>query len=167
MSVDKFGRFTDLSFRGEYPSVKGIGFNLTTNGDYDMQLKRLVNLNNAVDAKDAVSKAYVDNQIKNLTESMNDVNNSYAYVDGKVDKTVALVNEIREKIVSSETIREYVNASLDALYKKLAEKPDKKKLEPLLRNRHPWAPSLPGTGLRGAKMNENIQKQLSKKLDIV
>lgn len=92
MSVDKFGRFIVIG-RAESPRVVGNGFNLTAGGDYDMQLKRVVNLKNPVESKDATSKLYVDNQINDLKKLISDLTTSYKYVDGKVEKIIKLVKK--------------------------------------------------------------------------
>jgi hypothetical protein len=53
MSVDKFGRYAKRKEAVIGP--KGIGYNLTPEGDYDIQLKRLRNVEDAIDDFDAVN----------------------------------------------------------------------------------------------------------------
>ena len=40
--------------------LPGIGFNLDSNNDYDMQNKKLVSVKNGVDGSDAVTKSQLD-----------------------------------------------------------------------------------------------------------
>lgn len=59
MSVDKFGRYSRKSKSARGPP--GIGFVVTTEGDFSMQHKRLKNLSSPKDPNDATTKTYVDN----------------------------------------------------------------------------------------------------------
>ena len=64
MSVDKFGRF---SKRARLSVSSGAqGFKLTADGDYDVENKRIKNLENPVENHDAINKRYIDNQIDAL-----------------------------------------------------------------------------------------------------
>lgn len=169
MPIDKFGRFSQAggSIGAQGPQgLKGIGFSQTLNGDYDLCKKRIINLKNPVENNDATSKDYVDNRIKELKNSINELSNSLIFFDLNMKKTTDLVDELCRKIVTSESIREYMNTCLDALYRKIVANPDKKKADNILRNRNPWAPSLPGSGIQGIEMSENIQRQLAKNISI-
>lgn len=55
MSVDKFGRYTSSGKSKVVRGPKGDGFLLTTDGDYDIQHKRLKLVNNPTDELDAVN----------------------------------------------------------------------------------------------------------------
>lgn len=71
MSVDKFGRYSkkDKSLVGP----KGEGFNLTPDGDYDMQRKRLRNVWEPADELDAVNFATHTNAFRNCISRQNNV----------------------------------------------------------------------------------------------
>lgn len=55
MSVDKFGRYASTGKREIIKGMKGDGFLLTDDGDYDIQRKRLKFVNSPVDELDAVN----------------------------------------------------------------------------------------------------------------
>lgn len=60
MTIDKFGRSLKASSSKNLKGLKGEGFNLTPDGDYDMQNKKLCNLASPLQEADAVTKSYVD-----------------------------------------------------------------------------------------------------------
>lgn len=99
MSVDKFGRFSkkgkfgptgDRGPRGlpgergppGEQGVQGIGFKLTSNGDYNLNYKNIKNVKSPQDKEDAVNKIYVDD----LADKTVHFSNSYA------DAKIQLVN---------------------------------------------------------------------------
>jgi hypothetical protein len=65
MTIDKFGRSSKSSSR-DVKGPKGEGFNVTADGHYDMQEKRLTNLGVSVESRDAVTKEYVDSKVITL-----------------------------------------------------------------------------------------------------
>lgn len=74
--VDKFGRSNvkmstsqDLA-RGIFKGSPGIGFKLTHDGNYDMQLKQIVNVGAPIYLNDAATKIYVDNEINHLAQEL-------------------------------------------------------------------------------------------------
>lgn len=70
MSIDKFGRYrTNLKKMSGGPP--GVGFHLTSNGDYDIRLKRLCNVQVPKDALDAVNKEFVVSLIEKAVEEQN------------------------------------------------------------------------------------------------
>jgi hypothetical protein len=71
MSLNKFGHsFKRLRKSVEY-GPPGRGFQLTTTGDYDVENKRITNLNLVPkDDLDAVSKAYVDETLQTVVSSI-------------------------------------------------------------------------------------------------
>ena len=80
MSVDKFGRHSDGEGGGKgIVGPRGIGFKLTSDGDYDMSSKRLVNLGKATDDKDAVNKKTLTDVLKATVKKDGVVRK---YVDG-------------------------------------------------------------------------------------
>jgi hypothetical protein len=64
ISIDKFGRRSNKRFSTEIRSPPAHGFMLTRDGNYDMENKRLSNLNNPFDSNDAATKKYVDENLK-------------------------------------------------------------------------------------------------------
>jgi len=65
MTIDKFGRSSKSSNK-DVKGPKGDGFNVTADGNYDMQEKRLTNLGLSVESRDAVTKEYVDSKLITL-----------------------------------------------------------------------------------------------------
>lgn len=61
-TIDKFGRRTKqistLTLRGR----PGIGFLLTSDGNYDIRHKTLKNVSDPVDGQDSATRGYVDNR---------------------------------------------------------------------------------------------------------
>ena len=49
--------------------LPGIGFNLDSNNDYDMQNKKLVSVKNGVNGSDAVTKSQLDTKTSLLDEA--------------------------------------------------------------------------------------------------
>lgn len=143
MSVDKFGRFNSLSNKIAQgpvgpPGQHGQGFFVTSSGDYNIQGKRLFNLKEAVENKDAVTKIYVDSEIQKLKEAINDLVNSISKTNLEVKRVILWIQEFNKKLI--EAVQEFINTNLDSMYKKLCEGIGKKLV---MRTRSPWAPSLP------------------------
>lgn len=63
MTVDKFGHSINNHSNACPPGLPGKGFHLTESGDYNIQFKRLVNIEKPVNEHDAATKEYVDMQI--------------------------------------------------------------------------------------------------------
>lgn len=59
MSVDKFGRHSGRKRQQSQKGPRGVGFNLTTSGDYDITGKRLQNVHSPVEDGDAVNLNFV------------------------------------------------------------------------------------------------------------
>lgn len=72
MSVDKFGRHAVSSGKGER-GPKGEGYNFTTDGDYDVQNKRLCNVLSAKEEVDAVNLGNVKSLISPCVKEVNGV----------------------------------------------------------------------------------------------
>lgn len=49
--------------------LKGVGFNLTGGGDYDIKSKRLVNCGDGVGNQDAVNRRQMEKYVNDLTAS--------------------------------------------------------------------------------------------------
>lgn len=64
MSLDKFGRFSKDGAKGGERGPSGIGFVLSPSGDYDIKNKRIINLREPMEEKDAVTKSYFDAEFK-------------------------------------------------------------------------------------------------------
>lgn len=77
MTVDKFGRYSNRApprgprgSKGErgLPGPTGEGFLKTESGDYDIGFKRLTNIQEPQEQKDAANKKYVDKTYEQLRE---------------------------------------------------------------------------------------------------
>ena len=66
--------------RGE-PGLPGIGFNLTDDGNFDLDSKRLTDVADPVDDGDAATKKYVDDHISQWTQSKKYVDDENARQD--------------------------------------------------------------------------------------
>lgn len=75
MTIDKFGRSLKASSSKNLKGLKGEGFNLTPDGDYDMQNKKLCNLASPLQAADAATKSYVDYRSVPFSEGKYDMQN--------------------------------------------------------------------------------------------
>ena len=78
--------------RGENgkPGLPGIGFNLTDDGDFDLDSKRLTDVADLVDDQDAATKKYLDDHISRNAASK-------AYVDQKNAQQDIAINSRAEK----------------------------------------------------------------------
>ena len=77
MTIDKFGRSRQKHNGDASKGPKGEGFNLTPDGDYDMQSKRLCNLKRPLADDDAVSKRFMkENTVFLNDKGYFDANNS-------------------------------------------------------------------------------------------
>lgn len=75
MSVDKFGHYNlnnKTTATVGPQGLRGIGFHQTASGDYDLQNKRLINLKDPIEIKDAATKNYIDKEINKLKEIINE-----------------------------------------------------------------------------------------------
>lgn len=67
MTIDKFGHNQRAPFKiQQQRNVPIIGFQLSVDGDYDIQHKQLINLKDPINSNDTTTKKYVDESIKNL-----------------------------------------------------------------------------------------------------
>jgi hypothetical protein len=63
MTIDKFGRSLKSQDKNLLKGLKGEGYNLTPDGDYDIQGKRLVKVGVPKATHDAATKQYVDSKV--------------------------------------------------------------------------------------------------------
>lgn len=70
MSVDKFGRHTIVSKGVRGP--KGDGFEYTTDGNFDIQQKKLCNVADATEKNDSVNLNTLKNSVENCMSLIND-----------------------------------------------------------------------------------------------
>ena len=75
--------------RGE-PGLPGIGFNLTDDGNFDLDSKRLTDVADPVDDQDAATKKYVDDHISSGAASKK-------YVDDENARQDIAINSKAEK----------------------------------------------------------------------
>lgn len=87
MTVDKFGRSSFTNNKGLSRGQPGIGFKLTSKGDYDMENKVLKNLKLPVDNNDGVPKLYVDK---------NSPNKNIAFMK-KIQTEIKVLSELYEE----------------------------------------------------------------------
>ena len=66
--------------RGEQ-GLPGIGFKLTDDGNFDIDGKRLTDVSQPVDGRDATTKAYVDGEIGHHTGNFNHLRQSFTFYD--------------------------------------------------------------------------------------
>ena len=69
--LNNFEKYTynDCRVRGQAgrDGIDGVGFKLTSDGNYDIDGKRLTDVSQPVDGRDAATKAYVDGEIGHHT----------------------------------------------------------------------------------------------------
>lgn len=94
MSVDVFGR--KLERGGSVPGPPGIGFILTSDGQYDVANKRICNLDNPKDQFDAVNLGYfqqkIDRFIVNLLQLQEDWRKFKSYVNFQLEEQSKQIN---------------------------------------------------------------------------
>ena len=69
MSVNIFGASKTIG-KGSRKGERGIGFQLTVNGDYDIDDKKLTNVAKPISENDAATKSYVDEQDENVRNEL-------------------------------------------------------------------------------------------------
>lgn len=113
MSVDKFGHFSKGSSKGVERGPPGHGFNLTFSGDYDIQEKRIINLREPLEKKDATTKSYVEYEVKkvkditdNLKNEIDKCANSCDYVESKLEELKRFFSQIQKQLIENHTFQE-------------------------------------------------------------
>ena len=109
MSIDVFGR-TSKKTASSVQGPRGIGFQLTSDGQYDMQKKRICNVDEPIDDKDAVTlssvKKIINSEIQSknidsvtLNVVKNTIDSEIKLIESKInDNTSLSLNEIQSKI---------------------------------------------------------------------
>lgn len=92
MSVDKFGRHT-LKNRGPAGRT-GIGFNLDTNGNFDISDKKITNLCEPTNKSDATTKKYVDSIFADLSKQIIQLNVLIHKQSESIKYNIQIVNEL-------------------------------------------------------------------------
>ena len=99
MSVDLFGRWLVQSKETKH-GPSGIGFNLTSQGDYDIEDKRLCNVENPKEPKDAVNLTTIRNlknplneEIEVAYEALGEVRTNAESINTRLEKLTAIVDE--------------------------------------------------------------------------
>lgn len=128
MSVDKFGRYQDAARGATLRGPPGEGFKFTTDGDYDMEHKRLRNVGaNELSNTDAVSLEVLKHYERQLhayasskyTELSEEVKTSYEtikthYTDITLKLESMLIQLVNDRVTKSETeSRKYVDAVME------------------------------------------------------
>ena len=89
---DHYGQFK-IAERGPEGSP-GIGFELTKNGNYDMDGKRLTVISKPVDGTDAATKAYVDEKVGHHTVTFYHLRQSFTFYDTSGNKLALSTDKI-------------------------------------------------------------------------
>lgn len=114
MSVDKFGRHTNdgKCLRGP----RGEGFDLTVNGDFNINNKKLCNVGNATDLNDCVNLKTLQNSIESCHRSFNEVLKPINTVVDQL-KENSINPEILQNSIAScrESIKETVKSTNTAI----------------------------------------------------
>lgn len=97
MSVDKFGRISRAKPTG-VRGPPGIGFLLTKTGDFNLQLKRLTNVEEPVEKFDVTTKQYVDGKIEHLLENIREINAKLNGLDIIHIKQLNNINDTAQKL---------------------------------------------------------------------
>ena len=74
--------------------LPGVGFELTDDGNYDIDGKRLTNVAEPVDGKDATTKAYVDEKTSHNTSNLYHLRNSFEFYDSSGTKLALSTDNI-------------------------------------------------------------------------
>ena len=106
------GIFDEQSSNQHYQFAKGIqgnpgvGFNLTTDGNYDMVSKKLKDVGEGIDQNDAVTKKQLDNLGlgDNVSQDI-DLKNSYNVIKSK-KRTFQELSAARQSAINFEEVRE-------------------------------------------------------------
>lgn len=97
MSLDKFGRFSHVSKSESSRGPKGEGFNLNSDGNFDIQRKKLCNVTDPTDDDDVVTLKYM----KKHTVSKNKLN--------KFDTNNFAITNVGNSTEDSEGVEDYVD----------------------------------------------------------
>lgn len=97
-TVDKFGRKRNNIKVRTIRGAAGIGFKLTSSGDYDITQKRLTNVAHPRDKTDAITKQYIDKELVQLNKAFANILNN--------DVEEKMMNAIKKTV--EEKTREYI-----------------------------------------------------------
>src|ERR1043166_8607352 len=73
MSIDKFGRLKQAGQQGP-PGLQGPpgpGFKLTSEGDFDLEGRKLCNIGESTYGRDAATRDYIDKEVKEALRQTN------------------------------------------------------------------------------------------------
>lgn len=172
MSIDKFGRRKDLSKEGR-KGDPGIGFQLTSDGHYDMQRKRLINVGDAIDDFDAVNRKnaftcqedYFDARDKRIThladpkESHNAVTLQY-YLNTKYNCEARQLKNLASPIANTDAVtKKYTDDKLITI-----RSTTEKKINQIKRELSDIKPQLINTKIYQDYVTQDLEK-LKKQLE--
>ena len=83
-----------LSIQTPQRGLPGVGFELTDDGNYDIDGKRLTNVAEPVDGKDASTKAYVDGKTSHNTSNLYHLRQSFEFYDSSGTKLALSTDNI-------------------------------------------------------------------------
>lgn len=88
-TIDKFGRRKGVDDGGVQRGAPGIGFKLSSNGEFDMVGKRLINVAKPVNSNDATTKIFLTEEIRKLrvemAETINNTSKAFYKSMGSLD----------------------------------------------------------------------------------
>ena len=85
---------SSLSIKTPQRGLPGVGFELTDDGNYDIDGKRLTNVAEPVDGKDATTKAYVDEKTSHNTSNLYHLRQSFEFYDSSGTKLALSTDNI-------------------------------------------------------------------------
>ena len=85
---------SSLSIKTPQRGLPGVGFELTDDGNYDIDGKRLTNVAEPVDGKDASTKAYVDGKTSHNTSNLYHLRQSFEFYDSSGTKLALSTDNI-------------------------------------------------------------------------
>ena len=104
MSVNIFGASKIITRGDGKKGERGIGFNLDSYDNFDIDGKRLVNVAEPYDGNDAATKVYVDRIREELNDDLTDENNSLSArvndVEDKIEDITSDISEVRGDVSS-------------------------------------------------------------------
>ena len=128
MSVNIFGA-SKIVRGGGKKGERGIGFNLDSEDNFDIDNKRLVNVSEPIDEKDAATKSYVD-EVKNELSEKDATTKSYVdevknelheSITMNLDTFTAEGEDFNTRLIKVEDDDGRINAEINAVKIKIAE----------------------------------------------
>ena len=102
MSIDIFGRVLNQyeGLKEIYKGSPGVGFDLTTDGHFNINNKRLTNIGPAVVSSDATNLQMVQELTKNLYERLDNIEGTLNVLKTSLATSEKVLNEDLEKVIN-------------------------------------------------------------------